>query len=517
MKKLLLLFIIMISMQASAQKSDEVILLKQQIDSLQQRLDETNYVRIPKQDFEKNLQNSVEKAVSDSIFKWIGFLALLIGLVGGFIGAYFKNQIQEQVSANLKAVTDMIDNFKSSEAEINNKQDEKLKELRNEFAELKKAQEKFISDSETHINKKINQTLSIMWDDIADSKMRIAEGKEFKGKELIDEITSLLDNKTIEMRKEKRVALIDTLMRCYYYTPPMDENFKQMIKLLRRYESVTELTLKPETYANAAIALINNYEYYGTKEDRETCLDCCDKSLDRLPDYGLPYAIKLEVAMIDFKKAFDDKDKNAAIENTRRVFNDIKNNQSRALCHEIISRLDIDSEVPYLKEYIDNLELLFADNLLELRERVCSDIVERNFLDDETYKDVFYKILDDSLMKTPDINGEWVPYKIIQNGSEVQNEQFSAILTFNECEYKMSSNEWDEKGLVHFLPYSKVGAINFYREEGTKYVMSHNCIFKVEENNQLMLCFGNSIEKRPDEFSSTPSNQNILVIYNIAA
>jgi len=120
-------------------------------------------------------------------------------------------------------------------------------------------------------------------------------------------------------------------------------------------------------------------------------------------------------------------------------------------------------------------------------------------------------------MKTPDINGEWVPYKIIQNGSEVQNEQFSANLTFNECEYKMSSNEWDEKGLVHFLPYSKVGAINFYREEGTKYVMSHNCIFKVEENNQLMLCFGNSIEKRPDEFSSTPSNQNILVIYNIAA
>ena len=121
-----------------------------------------------------------------------------------------------------------------------------------------------------------------------------------------------------------------------------------MIRLLRKYETDAELTLKPSTYANAAIALSSIYARHGNKADRDTCIDCCDKSLSRLPNYGLPYAMKLEVSMIDFKKAFDDNDKQAALENIRRTFNDIKNNQSHALSYEIIERLDLQTRSSHI-------------------------------------------------------------------------------------------------------------------------------------------------------------------------
>jgi uncharacterized protein (TIGR03067 family) len=513
MKYFLLFFAIIISVLASAQNDNEIRSLRIQIDSLQQRLDETNYVRIPKQDFEKNLQNSVQKEVSDSIIKGIGFLAFLIGLIGFFIAGYFKTQIREQVEVNSKTLHETIIAFKENEKEINAKQDSRLFEIKQEFIELKEEQKNFISDSEIDIHKKINQTLSFVWDDIADSKMRVAEEKNHNGKELINDIKSLLENRSIEMRKEKRIALIDTLMRCYYFTN-IDDKYKQMIKLLHRYEAEVEITLMSTTYANAAIALSNNYEYYGKEEDRDTCIDCCDKSLSVLPDYGLPYAIKMEVSMINFKKAFDDNDKQAALENIKRTFNDIKNNQSHALCYEIISRLDIDRKVPYLKEYIDNLENLFSDNLLELRERVCSDIIVINAQNTETLEEIFHQILHDSMMKTPNMDGEWVPTKIIQNGNEVNHEYYSSKLIFEDYKYTFLNNEWNKNGLVHFLPYLKTSAINFYQQEGVNYTKFHNCIFKIEENNQLTVCYGNSIDIRPDGFSSTPENENIIVVYN---
>lgn len=515
MKYFLLFFAIIISVIASAQKDNEITSLRIQIDSLQQRLDETNYVRIPKQDFEKNLQNSVQKEVSDTIIRWIGFLAVLIGIIGFFIAVYFRTQISEQVAAKLKTLDDTINQFKENEKGINAKQDLRLSEIEQDFIKLNEEQKNFITDSEIDIHKKINHTLSFVWDDIADSKMRIAEEKNYNGNELINEIKSLLENKSIEMRKEKRIALIDTLMRCYYFTN-IDDKYKQMIKLLHRYETEPELTLMSTTYANAAIALSNNYEYYGKEEDRDTCIDCCDKSLSVLPDYGLPYAIKMEVSMINFKKAFDDNDKQAALEKIKRTFNDIKNNQSPDLCYEIISRLDVDRKVLYLKEYIDNLENLFADNLLEISERVCSDIIVANAQDNELYEGTFNQILHDCMMKTPNIDGEWVPTKIIQNGNEVNHEYYSSKLILEDYKYTFLNNEWNKNGLVHFLPYLKTCAINFYQQEGVNYAKFHNCIFKIEENNQLTVCYGNSINIRPDVFSSTPENQNIIVVYSKA-
>ena len=102
MRKLFFFFIIIIScFQIRAQDSSKI---QKQIDSLQKRLEETNYTRVPKQDFEKILKNSIENEVSDSIKKWIAFLGTLIALVGVFIAAYFKTQIRLTMKLPLKII-----------------------------------------------------------------------------------------------------------------------------------------------------------------------------------------------------------------------------------------------------------------------------------------------------------------------------------------------------------------------------------------------------------------------------
>jgi hypothetical protein len=130
-----------------------------------------------------------------------------------------------------------------------------------------------------------------------------------------------------------------------------------------------EFELLTETHATIAIYLTNQYEYYGTKSLRDSCLEACEKSISRLNDYGIPYASKLEIFAIDHEKAFDDSEKQLAIENVKKTMNTIKHNQSPHLCKEIIKRLDSDNEVNFLKPYINWLETNFADDMKSIRER----------------------------------------------------------------------------------------------------------------------------------------------------
>ncbi len=492
MRKLLFLSALFFaSFQLQAQDSVNLPKIQKQMDSLQKRVDDGNYTRIPKQDFEKILKTSVENEVSDSIKKWIAFLATLIGLVGFLIAAYFKSQINTQVeqSKKLGDITETINN-------------------------LLAAQTSFVNDSTQIIDKKIKSILSFAWDDIAEAKLRLAKEKAYNGTELIQEIKSFLENKEIEVRTEKRIALIEVLMRCYYQTPDNNEQekYKNMIQLLRKYE--TDYELLPETYANAAIALSNSYDQYGIKADRDTCLESCDKSAARHKDYGEPYAIKLEVFMIDHKKAFDDKERAAAIENIKRIFNAIDNNKSKVLCVQIIDRLDRDSNsVPSLKEYNTDLEKMFPANFVEIKERVCSDILsDRNYFNQDWHTKMVEDILQDHLLKSPDLDGNWICNKLIKNGDEINAKDDFELLAINGSGYILTRNKIEEQGLLHFLPYSKITGINFYKMEKDLLIEIIRGIYK-QENDQLVICLNYISDKRPEEFLSTKENQFVLAYY----
>lgn len=523
MRKLLLLFPVLIFLVTADAQDTPNSSLKRQIDSLEKRLDEGNYVRVPKDDFDKILKNSVADQVSGSIRGWIGFLATLIGLLGFFIATYFKSQINNQVDTALsKKLTDVdarIDKQIQNEKDENARQDKKLSELTERIDKILASQAQFTNESAALIDKKIKDILSFAWDDIAESKLRLAEEKKFNSNELIQELTAFLESKEIAIRKEKRVALIDALMSCYYSTPTKNvgETYNKMIELLRTYEKNYELL--PETYANAAIALKNSYDQSGSKVDRHTCIDSCDKSIGRLTDYGEPYAIKLEVFMMDYKKAFDDKERNDAVENIKRVFNAIENNKSKILCTEILNRLAIDAANDSSKEYISDFEKLFWDDLINVRQRVCSDIMSDKkmfYLEKDTT--MFYDILEDHLVKSPVIDGDWICNKVITGGKKSETVTDFTNLTINVYDYSLKRTDTTESGFIHLLPYTKNAGINFYKHNPENEFSRETirCIYKMEKD-QLVICFNYSSKERPQEFSSTPENKFILAYFNKAA
>lgn len=523
MRKLIFaIALIIFSTALHAQDSTSLSIMKQKVDSLQKRMDDGNYVRIPKQDFEKILNTAVADQVSSSIKGWIGFLATLIGLVGIFIAAYFKNQIKTQVDDSLKNqlgdINARIDRLNEKEKYENDRQDKKLAELTERIDNLLANQTSFVNDSTSIIDKKIKGILSFAWDDIADAKIKVAKEKNYPA-DLIPEIQSFLENKDIEIRNEKKIFLIDSLMRCYYnnYKETEDERYKKMIVLLRKYE--TDLELLPETYASAAIALANNYEKYGVKADRDTCMESCDKSLNRLKDYGTPYALKLEVLMTDYKKAYDDKEKQEIVESIKRTFNAIENNNSKFLCMEIIERLNADRAVLRFKKYIDKLEEMFADELAIMRERVCSDILlDRKYFSQDRHTKLSTDILYDHMLKSPNLDGNWTCSKLVKSGTELDPPDDFQNLLLSGYEYSLNRNNDIEKGRVLFLPFSNMQAINFYTREGDAeiYTQLIRCIYKIE-NDQLVICFNAASDERPVDFSSTQENKYTVMFYNKAA
>lgn len=375
MKKLLLAFFLSGTFTAALPQTNLVDSLQQRIDFLERRMDEKNYTRVPAGDFEKLLDNKVSSEVYNSIYKWIGFLALLIGIAGFLVGAYSRTLIRETVeTVTDKKFAELQSKVEKIHVELqreNHVQDEKLKSLQNENAAFFEAQKRFREETASMIDERVNASTRIIQNNVAESIQSRAAERQFKGVELIREINEFVENKSFVISKDTKASLIDTLVKCYYYSnelPAGENRYKRMIEIVNKYES--EVDLLPETYVNAAIALTNQYEYYGVRTDRESALYACEKSISRLQDYGTAYAVKLEVLAMDYKKAFDESAKNEALNNIQKTFKSVENNQSPHICSEIIERFQLDNAVPYLQPYISILESLFPDEFTAIRNRI---------------------------------------------------------------------------------------------------------------------------------------------------
>lgn len=518
MKPLLLFLLLLFCLPALSQDNQNIEALKQRIDSLQHRLDDANYVHVPRKDYDDQLSYTVSNAVSNSIWKWIGGLATVMGLVGIFISNFFKGQIEEnvkrQIDEKLKSVSDKFKALEEKNDIENLRQDNRLRDLTERIDKLLQLQTTFVSETTTSIEKKLEDSLGFMWDDIAESKYNRIKEQQFKGQKLIDETIYFLEQKNIKLKPEKSIILVDGLMRCYYNTPEVKDKYKKMIALLRQYE--TQFELMPETYASAAIALINNYEMYGLKVDRDACLDSCEKSINRLPDYGTSYAVKLEAYMIDYKKAFSDVERAEAIENTERTFSSIENNQSTYLSKELVQRLYLDKEVKYLKQYIQALDILFNDRMVSLKERVCKEtllFVSVNKMSEDVHGQTLLQIVNEHLLRVLNFNGKWLSKKVIANGVELANAVDANVLVLTDANYTLQLGDGVEKGIVHFLPFTNSNGLNLYSENANGQNQLYSMLYKVEQD-ELIVCFAAAdTTVRPTDFTSTPQNNHTLIYF----
>jgi hypothetical protein len=304
--------------------------LKARIVKLEKLTVESEYTRIPNKDFENILDNKIQKSMREIVNWWLIIIGALITVLG-FLATKYANTFLQNIA----------------EGKVN---------------QLKKENEEKIKSISNHY-------FSTVIDSLLDFKIEIIMKQNNRVEELVvDDLKGYLTDESITISESKKVIIIDTIMRCYYYSN-FPDRIKKMIDLIREYEE--QFTLYSSTYINAALAFSEYYENYGTKDYLNSAIENCNKSIKILPDYGLAFAQKLELYTMAISKAFDDTEKMQYETELFRVFKDIENNQSTYLCTELIKRIEIDKD-SIMDPYIKNLYSNYNAEMAKIEARATS-------------------------------------------------------------------------------------------------------------------------------------------------
>lgn len=316
--------------------------LKAQIIKLEKQIEQGSYTRIPNEDFENIIDNKIQKSMRDTVNWWLFVIAALFSVLGFLVNKYAKAYLQA-------IIDDKVNNLKKES-------EEKIKSISNHyFSSVIESLLDFKIDMITKKNNKIDETV-------------------------VDDLKSYLSDENMIINEQKKVFLIDIIMRCYYYNN-YPQRIEKMIDLIREYEE--KFTLIETTYANAAIAFSGMYDRYGTKDFLISAIENCNKSIKILPDYGLAFAQKIELCIMAISKAFDDTEKKQYKNELLKVFKDIENNTSTYLCTELIDRLAIDKN-SYLGSYLDKLYDEYPDEMAKIVARSTSASKPINPADNHT-------------------------------------------------------------------------------------------------------------------------------------
>jgi hypothetical protein len=311
--------------QSSA--SQTIDSLKAELDNLRHSVQQGSYTRIPNEDFENIIDNKIQKSLRETVNWWLFVIAALVSVLGFLVNKYATAYLQTAI-------------------------DTKVNQLKEE--------------NEAKIRSISNHYFSSVIDSLLDFKIETITKKNNKVEEtVVNDLKSYLTDESITIAESKKVFLIDTIMRCYYYSN-FTQRIEKMIDLITEYE--TKFTLFPSTYINAAIAFCDMYDRYGTKDFLNPGIENCNKSIRILPDYGLAFAQKLELYVMAISKAFDNAERKQYEDELQKAFKDIENNTSTYLCYELANRLESDKN-SFLKPYLESLYSEYPDEIAKIKTR----------------------------------------------------------------------------------------------------------------------------------------------------
>jgi len=301
--------------------------LQEKVVKLNQKIEEGSYTRIPNRDFENIVDNKIEKSLRETLRWWLFVIAALVSVLGFLVNKYAKAYLQTIV-------------------------DEKVNLLKKE--------------NEDKIRSISTRYFSTVIESLLDFKVEtITKKNHYVDEAMVNDLKNYLNDESLNIPEPKKVSLIDTIMRCYYYSN-YPQRIEKMIDLIKEYEE--KFTLLQTTYVNAAIAFGDMYDRYGNRDFMTSAIENCNKSIKILPDYGLAYALKLELYVMAMSKSFDEADLQQNERELRKVFIDIENNRSTFLCKELIDRFEIDRNT-FMAPYLEKLYAEFPDEISKILER----------------------------------------------------------------------------------------------------------------------------------------------------
>jgi hypothetical protein len=301
--------------------------LEQRVDQLEANLAEDGYTRIPNKDFENLLDGKIQKSLREIVNWWLFVIAALISLLGFLVNKYARSYLQTTIEGQVN--------------QLKTENEETIRGISNQY-----------------FSSVIGSLLDFKIETINKSNHRVEEA-------VVDDLKNYLHDESITIPEHKKVALIDTIMRCYYFSK-YPQRIEKMINLIKEFEA--KFLLLSTTYANAAIAFNDMYDRYGAKQYLNDAIENCNKSIRILPDYGLAFALKLELNMMAITKAFDEEERKVYEQELLKVFKDIDNNTSTYLCKELIKRFEVD-KATYMEPYLTRLYNDYPDELARIEAR----------------------------------------------------------------------------------------------------------------------------------------------------
>lgn len=540
MKKLLFLTVVLSLVQVSFSQKLSVDSLQKRIETLEEALVKENYVYVPKREYEEKLRVSVKDEIQQWVNSWRLTIITLWGVLSfllGFLLKYFftenyrkkielriheeTKELKERNNAFIKEITERFSDYSNATNKKYNTLSEsfmdkeanlisRVAEVLSIVSSLRDKQDRYEADTKMHIENKINSTMGFVWDDIIDDNIRKAIERNYLGDDLIGSLTKLLESEDIKPSKDKKIELIDCIIKCFYYKKEIEGKLAdEMIGVVEKYEKT--LGLKAETFANIALKSCNYYEYYGTSKFKEATQLYCNKSINMLPDYGVPYTVLLELYMIDRKNSKNDTELAKAEENIQHIFKNINNNKSNILLLEIINRVKVD-EKTYLKPYLDDLLTRYAHNFNDIHERAVEYLLKSYdiTIKDEKYKAILTYILEYGLNTNSTIvDGTWLLEEFILSGIADPILKHKERITIKDFDFKKESEGVVENGIIYFLTATDPLALNLYFLTPFKSVKA---IYKLA-GDKLIMCLGPNGEL-PTDFLTSSENRYEYKVYS---
>ena len=170
--------------------------VKSKIENLESRVKDGSYTRIPNADFENIIDNKIEKSLRETLKWWLFLITAVVSVLGFLVNKYAKAHLQSIV-------------------------DEKVNLLRQE--------------NEAKIKTISNHYFSSVIESLVDFKVEnITKKNHIVEESMVDDLKTYLNDESLNIPENKKVSLIDTIMRCYYYN-----NYRQrtekMIDLIKEY------------------------------------------------------------------------------------------------------------------------------------------------------------------------------------------------------------------------------------------------------------------------------------------
>ncbi len=303
-------------------------------DSLQKQINEIK--KTQDKDFETKVQEAVKKETFDYVSRVWGITTIVFTVllaIAGFLGYKFTGSW-------IKDLKDKIDD--SVITGIDNKVSETMKREYNKitqrqntfFMEIKldRLKHKYEDTTKKFSLKEANEDFLTLMEDCA-----ATDNKEFTEETLSDLIKFLFD-------------------KTFYFT---------ITELVNKYEK--DYKINETDWANVAISNMTMYVSYGSKQYKEMAITSSDNSLNVLPSYGEPQAVKLIIYAFDISKKPILSSEEKAGDIVRTIFEELNSGDDFTSAYEAynyIARLG-----DYYKVFKNTLNENFPDEMKELESR----------------------------------------------------------------------------------------------------------------------------------------------------